>query len=368
MLFRSCLNSYILLAQPQVELSGQVKDTQTKKALEFCSISVFDTNDSLITGSVTNNKGFFMILLQKGSYRFIFNYLGYITDTSDVTTVTENKFLGVFKLEPDEKLLNEVTVKTSTRENLLDRDVRIITDKLRTGASDTKDVLDKLDGVSYDRFNNSIKVDNDANIIILVDGLEKNQEYIKNLSPGRLQKIEVIRDPSGRYALEGYSAVINIILRKDYQGTELYFNESLLIDPDADNSNYVLPKNDLSATLNYTYNKVNLYAKYSNNYTNFNILSSSIKEYDDGLIFEKNSTDDEELNFKIQGFSNNYTIGTDYYINPKHTISFESNLTVSPSGKNITEAIFDAVYIKNGKITDNFGIESKDKSDRKSVV
>ena len=92
----------------------------------------------------------------------------------------------------------------------LDKEVELVTAKMRTGAANTSDVLDRIKGLSYDRYNNSIKVDGDDNVIILVNGLEKNQEYIKNLSPDRIKEVEVIRNPSGRYALEGYSAIINV--------------------------------------------------------------------------------------------------------------------------------------------------------------
>jgi hypothetical protein len=49
---------------------------------------------------------------------------------------------------------------------------------MRKGAGDTKDVLSRVKGVDYDRYNNKIKVNNEDNIIILVNGLEKDQEYI----------------------------------------------------------------------------------------------------------------------------------------------------------------------------------------------
>ena len=196
--------SSILLAQNKVEVSGQIKDAQTKGALEFCTITALNTKDSLITGTVTNNKGFFTLPVEPGVYRFVFSFTGYKKDTTQAMMVSANKFIGVFKLEPTAEFLNEVSVKANSSENQLDRDVQIVTDKMKTGSTNTKEVLEKINGVTYDRYSNSIKVDNDEKVIILVDGLEKDQEYIKNLSPDRLKKVEIIRDPGGRYALEGY--------------------------------------------------------------------------------------------------------------------------------------------------------------------
>ncbi|MES2395933.1 MAG: carboxypeptidase-like regulatory domain-containing protein, partial [Bacteroidota bacterium] len=357
-----CLFSSLLLAQAQVEVSGQVKDAQTKENLEFCSIAVLDSKDSLIKGSVTDDKGFFKISLARSNYRFVFRFIGYKPDTTGLTAVLENKFLGVIKLKSDDKFLNEVTISTSSRESLIDRDVQIVTDKMRTGSSTASEVLEKLNGVKLDRFNNSIKVDNSANVIILVDGMQKDQEYIKNLSPERLKKIEVIRDPGGRYGLEGYSAVINIILKQDYQGTEFYITEMSLTDPDAIKSDYIFAQNKVSTTLNYVYNKVNVYAKYSNNYDNFNLQSSGKKEYDNGLIIEKGPLSDQDMNTRVKKLTNGYTIGTDYYINPKHTVSFEGNLNMEPLAKNNTIATSQLNYITNGNSIGNLSIETKNRS------
>lgn len=352
--------SNILFAQSPINISGQIKDARTKEALEFCSIFTFNTKDSLIASSVTDQNGFFTVALYKGNYHFIIRIIGYKTDTTDLIAVTENNFLGVFKLEPDEKLLKEVTIKANTRENLLDREEQIVTSKLRTAASNAYDVLDKLNGVEFDRIDNTIKVNGKSKVMILVDGIEKDPGYVKNLSPERLQKIEIIRDPGGRYGLEGYSAVINIILKKDYQGTELFTSEEIAIKPDAV-SNYIV-SNNTSANLNYTYNKVNVYVKYNPIQSHFNVFNSGTKEYSNGLIVEKKVPDTKKGNYIIQQFSHNYTIGSDYYINPKQTISFESNLKTSPAHNNLTEEMYRVITIENGKIANNSNIESRNNS------
>lgn len=343
-----CLISHALCGQEKVEITGQIKDEQTKNVLEFCSIAAYNLKDSLITGGVTDNKGFFTIPLDRGNYHFIISYIGYIKDTTKTIDVYENKFLGIIKLVPDAKFLKEVTVSTNSAENQLDRDVQIVTDKLKAGTSSAKQVLEKVNGVSYDRYNNSIKVDNDSKIIILVDGMEKDQEYIKNLSPDRLKKIEVIRDPGGRYGLEGYSAVINIILKKDYRGTELFINDNTLQDVDASKTEYIPVQNNLNATVNYVYNKINVYASYNNSYNSFNFQSHVKKEYNNGLVIENHPVDNKAMNMHIKQLYNNYTLGADYYLNPKHTISFESDLSTQPMKYNTSNELNTIIFSTNG--------------------
>lgn len=68
---------------------------------------------------------------------------------------------------------------------------------MREGATNTLEVLERMNGLSYDRYNRAIKVDGDSKVIMLVNGLQKNQEYIKNLSPNRIKEVEVM--PISRY-------------------------------------------------------------------------------------------------------------------------------------------------------------------------
>ncbi len=356
------LRSTNLITPGQVEISGQVKDAKTKITMEFCNIAVFNEKDSLITGAITDKKGFFTIPVYPGKYSLIISFIGYKSDTIKSIAVTENKFLGVFKLEEDLTSLKEVNIKSNSFENQLDKDVQIVTDQLKEGTSNTKEVLDKLNGVDIDRYNNTIKVDNNDKVIILVDGMQKDQEYIKNLAPDRLKKIEVIRDPGGRYALEGYSAVINIILKKDYQGSELFLSERTMQDLDASKTKYIPVQSDFSASMNYTYNKLNVYGKFNNVTSHFNLNSTRKREYSNGFIIDQLPPDENEVNTNVKQLYNNYTLGLDYYLNPKHTISIESNLQSQPLKTNTTDIVYNMVFKNNEVVYDNYEFENKNKS------
>jgi hypothetical protein len=349
-------------AQSMVELTGQVKDAEIKNSLEFCTISIFNLKDSLITGGVSDENGFFSIQVPMGYYRINFSFIGYQTDTLKNVVVSQNKFLGVIKLKPDVKFLKEISVKTSSNENTLDREVQIVTDKMKAGTTSTKEVLDKMSGVEYDRYTNSIKVDNSSKIIILVDGMEKDQEYIKNISPDRLKKIEVIRDPSGRYALEGYTAVINIVLKKDYIGTEILFQNNNLFDVDASKSKYIFVQNYSSATINYTYNKFNIYGKFYSNLNSFNLNSSVVKEFMADSITISQNPFANDMNTKVNQMNNSFTFGTDYTLNPKHTFSFEGNVTLQPMQKNVTTVDFDVTEKKNDVLLNSYRLFTQTKS------
>jgi hypothetical protein len=341
-------------AQDKFEVTGQVKDANTKDPIEFCPVAAYNPKDSLIANTVTDEKGYFMLLLDEGTYYLKVVYLGYKKDSTPSFDLEERKFIGIIRLQPDSAFLKTVTVKSNAAENQLDRDVQIVTDKMKTGAATAKDVLENVNGVSYDRYNNTIKVDGNPKVIILVDGMEKDQEYIKNLAPDRIKKIEVIRDPGGRYGLEGYSAVINMVLKKDYKGTELLLSDETLQDLDAVKKEYIPVTNEVDITLNYVYNKVNLYASYNNGYSNFNFNSTNRKEYTNGLVIENNPGDKKDVNFHVKEFSHEGTFGADYYLNPKHTISFESNIYAEPKESNTTKQFSNVLTTYNGTVLENY--------------
>ncbi len=346
------ISTNFVFAEKESGVTGQVKDSKTKKAIEFCTVRIYNAKDSLITGIYTDDNGWFNVPLNPGRYKIISEFIGYKPDTLMVNIRTGNEFIGTIKLNSTENQLDEVTVTGNSEEVLIDKDEFIVTTKMKTGTVNTKDVLDKVKGVTYDRYNNSIKVDNEDNIMILVNGMQKDQEYILNMSPERLKKIEIIRDPSGRYALEGYSAVINIILKDDYKGVEFYTEDQSLIDTDNKNKNY-FPMNRMSASINYTYNKINIYAKIDNAFMDFSLLSTNKKEYKNGLLTDK-EPENNKPNFNINNVFDRITGGIDYYINPKQTISYETGFRGLFFPDNKQTNTFNVKYFINGSETNNF--------------
>jgi len=238
------LVSIQLQAQQEKYVSGQIIDKITKEPLEFCAVAFYIKNDSLIKGATTNEKGFFETSLASGTYKLRVEFMGYKSINTNINVHKTNQFLGIFKLESDQNALESVTIKGSNKAFKIDKNVYTVTKKMKLGTGSTKDVLAKVSGVNYNRYDNAITVDGDKNIIILVNGLQKDAEYIKNLDPNRLKKVEIIRDPSGKYGLEGYSAVINVVLKTNYEGIEFFIEDQLITDFDAWDKEYYLPINN----------------------------------------------------------------------------------------------------------------------------
>jgi len=361
LLFAVLLIGGILInGQQKIMLTGQVKDEKTKENLIFTTVAVYHNMDSLVTGGVTNDKGYFNLPVQSGDYKIVISNVAYESDTIETGMVYADQFLGVIKLKQSDKTLDEHQVKGSAINNSLDKDVYIITDAQKDASNDTKNVLDKISGVSYDRYGGALKVDNNDNIIVLVNGVEKDQEYIKNLPPDRLLKVEIIRDPGGRYGLEGYSAVINVILKDDYIGSEFYFKEQPIVDLDTKNIEELLLINDVYLSYNYTHNKLNVYGAFSNHFNKFPFKTSSVTIYNDGLKVVESPINGN--NTIINSLSSNYTFGVDYKFNPKHSLSFESNISALPLESSINTFNYTTDVLSNDTLIDSYDFETETKS------
>jgi len=318
-----------VIAQNKVQVSGQVKDLESKENLPYCKVVALAANDSIVSGGITDDKGFFRLPLNPGQYKLVVSFYGYVNDTIQTKPLRADKFVGVIKLKADALNLDEMNVEASSRIDYLDKDVQVITDTEKQGATAAKDVLDKVAGISYDDYAGVLKVDNDANIMILVNGVEKSQEYVQNLEPERLLRVETTRDPGGRYGLEGYTAIVNIVLRDDYKGAEVYLEQMQLVDINAEQNKLDYMIGSFGGTYNYTRNNLNIYAGARIERRKFKISSDSRTEFDNGVVVHENS-EWREPNAIIMEYNANYTVGFDYRINPKHLISFESYTAALP--------------------------------------
>ena len=312
-------------AQQDLFVSGQVLDSVTQKGLESCAVGFFNQKKELVSGVSTDEKGYFEIALRPGKYNLVLDYIGYTKKNIPVFIRKNNQFLGTFSLAPDQNLLKSVEIKASNKAYKLDKDVYTVSHKMKIAAANANDVLDRIQGVNYDRYNNQIKVDGQTNVKILVDGLEKAPDYIQNLNPERLKKVEIIRDPSGKYALDGYTAVINIILKRNYTGLELNLSHQSLFDLDVKDRAYFFPVSYSNAGLTYTYNNINVYGQYNLYSNKFNFPTETIYKYKDGKEIQKLSNDSHNLVKDALG--DRLTLGMDYYLNPRNILSFESGFT-----------------------------------------
>jgi len=349
---------FTVFSQTKLTLSGIVIDSLSKKPLEYCNLTFKNITDSTkkTIGCITNEEGKYKIDVPLGyNYFMQVSMLGYktISDTAEfIFEDIENdknvdysdipvEFLKfdeeTIELVPEKELLETVTINESTKSIDIDKQSVIVTPEMRKNTIAAKDLFNKLDGVNFNKITEDIKVDGSKKVKLLVDGVEKDDDYILNLNPKRIKKIEILRNISGLYAMDNYTSIVNIITYDNYRGFDFTVDDQCITNLQS-KSNPFLTQNNASIGLNITHDKWNYYIKASNNYNNIGILSKSVTNFNanNETIINGNNQSPNSFN-KYSNYK--ITFGSDYRINKKHLLGVEiylKGLPANSSGKTIS--------------------------------
>jgi ferric enterobactin receptor len=96
------------------KISGKLIDSTTNKPVEFASVAVYDKNNKVVDGAMTDMNGAFTVKnLAKGSYKVVASFIGYKNTTIGKVDLANNKAeanVGNMMMATDTKVLGEVTV------------------------------------------------------------------------------------------------------------------------------------------------------------------------------------------------------------------------------------------------------------------
>lgn len=315
------------------QVHGKLKDASTKQPIEFATIAIKHyKNDSIINSMITDSKGEFSFASKSGNFKLEIRCMGYKPIFQTIKVANKDLFLKPVEMLVELNEISEVNVVASNYNEKYDRSIQTVTRQFKEGTSKVTDLLTKIRGIYVDPLDNSITVDNEKSVLLLVDGTRKDQAYIKNLPPDRVSRIEITRNPTGRYISLGYNSVINIILKKNYTGYDLFLEEQGFFSLDKSNGNDFLFRNIATTNLTYTIKKLNLYGSYSNTKTNTNLLVDNWKGIEKQRLGKTAISNDPNL--KRDGLSHNSLLGADFFINQNQTLSFETSFLHSPFNSN----------------------------------
>lgn len=353
----------LLFAQAgtKAQVKGKVIDASTNDPLSFASIRVSSSTDNkLVTGNITNDKGEFSIPAPYGNYVVEVEYMGYKnTKTASFSVTKENPIhdFGVIKLTSSANALKEVVVQAekSSMEMKLDKRVFNVGKDLANAGGSASDILTNIPSVSVDP-DGGVKLRGSDNVRILIDGKPsglvsfKGGAGLQSLQASMIERVEVITNPSARYEAEGMAGIINIVLKKDQkQG----FNGSFDIIT-GQPVNY-----GGAANINYRHRKVNFFVNYS--------IAYNIRPNVSSIYQERRSNDTtfflrQKNNGELLGFNTNIRGGLDYFFNDKNTLT-ASYLYRRSKARRITNLRYEDYIFTDTNLT---GI-SKRKQDEKET-
>jgi hypothetical protein len=301
-------------------IEGTVTDAQTNKELSSAKVELLNASDSSVVKiCITDNSGKYLLEdVAFGKYILrisSLSYQKYLIPNIDITILKPSVKFGNTSLTPEAKELNEVKVYgyKMTGEMLDDKTVYTINDKAASVAQSGLDLLRQVPEIEVDYMTNEVRVSGSTNVMYLVNGKRVEKNYLMQLNPILIAKIEVITNPGVKYDAD-VDAVVNIILKKD-----LGYGLSGRINIEIPTSKYYFSYHN--AGIDYFVKNLRLY--FSGDY--------GIENWDLDILRERTSiSGSEKVNFTQYGRGidkekyGGFNYGADWFINDQNVVTVSS--------------------------------------------
>ncbi len=209
--------SYYGIAQ-QASIKGRILDSQDKAPIAYANISLLSTKDSLISGAISNEKGKYVIKhIPVGKYKLQISFMGYKTVEIQHLILSKGmRDLGVEYLQPDTENLKEIVISNGKSPISYKVDRKVINASAFPEASVALDLLENLPELKVD-VTGKITYRDRMTFSIFINGkpVANGSDRLRNLNAKLIDKIEIITNPSAKYAAQGTGGIINIILKKN---------------------------------------------------------------------------------------------------------------------------------------------------------
>lgn len=199
-------------------IHGKIKDSSTNQPLEFASVALYRvSNDSLITGAITNERGNFTFdKLNPDKYYIQIQFLGYENRKTESITLGsgQNLQLGEIAISPSSILMNDVTVAGVQSKALFKLEKQTFkADQFESAKGGSAvDVLKNMPSISVSG-QGEISLRGSSGFLLLINGrpvLGDQQNMLSQLPANSIENVELITSPSAKYDPDGKAGIINI--------------------------------------------------------------------------------------------------------------------------------------------------------------
>lgn len=305
-----------LHAQQKQFITGVLIDKKNNQVVSYANIALYNAADStLINGTTSNVDGEFNLSLSAiGSYKLRISEVGYESVTKSIDLTNKSDYnIGVILLQERVVKLNEAVVvgERIKAKSDVDKTIFFMNKKMYDASNTGIDILKYIPGIQVDIMQN-ISLEGSKDIIILVDGKERDRNFLSQLNARQIDKVEVISSPGSKYDAD-VTGVINVILKKDRDsGINGYVYAEI---PTSKSEIYIFP----TYSLNYSFKKFNIYTSYNGELSYFDIDESSYRK-------SWNSSGTTEIisnqHVRQKNWSHRFHFGVDYFLNKKNQFNF----------------------------------------------
>ena len=307
---------FVAKGQNEIQIKGLLKAFDSEEVLSFATVTLLsETDSSLITGTLSNVNGEFT-LYAKDTGNFVLNisYIGYKSLSGSIHLTGDPIYNAGIIMMTEENISIEETVITGERikaRKTVDRTTFFVNKKMQDASHTGVDILKFIPGIQID-FMQNITLEGNRNILILIDGKERDKNYLHQLNANDIDKIEIVNTPGAEYDAD-VSGVINVILKKEHAtGLSGHIYTEI---PVLKSEVYCFP----AYSLNFGYKKINLYTSYNGDIRYFDLIENEIQ-----LIRRTDDTIRNIIHEEIRqkDWSHRFHYGFDYYLNKNNQFNF----------------------------------------------
>lgn len=300
----------------------RVVDSIEQKPVAFATVVLLDDDGHILAGNLSTEDGLIQIEFKGNPSKLRISCVGYV---SQELSVSDSLDFGDVVLPREVTPIEEVAVLGKLTNYDLFRTLHTVTEAMRQQAQNVEQLVGQLAGVKFDKITNAIKVDNQVKVLLLVDNVQRNESYIRSLSPDRIQTIEVMKHPTGRFLSEDYYAVINFVLKPDYVGYNLNIRNLVIINPVETNGNATFANLQPGVGIGYTNQAVDFQLSYGYADINWFHPLSIIKDYRNHYQLESKMVTENDPNQNYKYSADAANAGVTFKLSKNHSLTLEGD-------------------------------------------
>jgi hypothetical protein len=269
-----------LKAQQQI-ITGTVVEMENHQPVAFANVALLDSSGTILLGGCAGNyEGIFSLQnVNTGNYKISISAIGFDTFSEDIYMNGDGALnMGLVRLAPNNLLMDDVTVIANRIKATAStgKTTFFVSKMMQEASNSGTDILRLVPGISMDLQQN-ISLEGSTNLLILVNGRERDRSFLNQLNASKIDKIEIMSSPPAGYDAS-VSGVINIILAKDLNaGLDGHVYAEI---PVSDSEIFIFP----NYSFNYGAGKINLFTSYNGEMLCFDITETNRRN-----IFNNNS-------------------------------------------------------------------------------
>jgi len=265
----------------QVELKGNVKDSIG--AIAFANVILLNQANEIVSGTITDESGNFLINTSKGAYKLSVTFVGY-EDYNKEVNIENDLAVGDILLVSKENSLDEVLLVSKKKiiERKVDRLVFNIENNPATSGGNALEALKVSPGLAVN--GDQIAMIGKSGMRLMLDGRivqlsgQELVSFLSTIPSDDIKSIEIITNPPAKYEAQGNSGLINLVYKKGRKNS--WSNSTTLSYTQAIFSNYTVRN-----SFNYSKGKVKFLLSANGTTGDLDVQQDTKIDYSEGPWF-----------------------------------------------------------------------------------